>query len=217
MTRKPLPLVAVTTVALTLSLTARGETPAAFGRRCIPAGCVAPRSNTPGILARRALPSGRIAALGATLDFHHGLLSFRSRHRRCAHALPELWLDFIQEFPLPILFGDGRNGQRPGQAETRIAVAKASFSAGCVELTDLIAGIGVVSKGLIAVREPFRHVQRAIVVLGELHRDMLQVSGAFRAKVDDDVDDRTTGAANELALGCGWTLEVHSSQRPLQP
>src|SRR6266513_2043173 len=73
MTRKPLPLVAVTTVALTLSLTARGETPAAFGRRCIPAGCVAPRSNTPGILARRALPAGRIAALGATPDFHHGL------------------------------------------------------------------------------------------------------------------------------------------------
>src|SRR5919201_1585984 len=54
-------------------LAARGETPAAFGRRCIPAGCVAPRSNTPDILARRALPSGRIAALGATLDFHHGL------------------------------------------------------------------------------------------------------------------------------------------------
>ena len=67
------------------------------------------------------------------------------------------------------------------------------------------------------MREPFRHVQRAVVVPGELHRDMLQVSGAFRAKVDDDVDDRTTGAANELALGCGWTLEVHSSQRPLLP
>src|SRR5438034_2816979 len=56
-------------------LAARGESPAAFGWRCIPAGCVAPRSNTPGILARRALPSGRIATLGATLDFHHGLLT----------------------------------------------------------------------------------------------------------------------------------------------
>src|SRR5712691_7468679 len=40
-----------------------------------PAGCVAPRSNTPGILGRRALPSGRLARLGATPDFHHGLLS----------------------------------------------------------------------------------------------------------------------------------------------
>src|SRR6266568_4386800 len=96
-------------------LTARGETPAAFGRRCIPAptptrwktrvggpgaGCVAPRSNTPGIAPHRAQHArwgprpalvaplrrgphgadcapwgggGRIAALGATLDFRHGL------------------------------------------------------------------------------------------------------------------------------------------------
>ena len=56
-------------------LTARGESLAAFDGRCIPAGCVAPRSNTPGILGRRALPAGRLARLGATPDFHHGLLS----------------------------------------------------------------------------------------------------------------------------------------------
>src|SRR5271167_2442034 len=55
-------------------IAARGESPAAFGRRCIPPGCVAPRSNTPGILTRRALPAGRIAALGATPDFRHGLI-----------------------------------------------------------------------------------------------------------------------------------------------
>ena len=72
------------------ALAARGETAAAFGRRCIPSpphraekraagtpasDCVAPRSNIPDILARRALPAGRIAALGATPDFHHGLLA----------------------------------------------------------------------------------------------------------------------------------------------
>src|ERR1700722_19137617 len=28
----------------------------------------------PGILGRHALPAGRIAALGATMDLHHGLL-----------------------------------------------------------------------------------------------------------------------------------------------
>src|SRR5947208_14612462 len=80
-------------------LTARGESPTAFGRRCIPSpphrgcrvgdpgsGCVAPPSNIPDILGRRALPgvpsvaatlgapAGRIASLGATPDFHHGLL-----------------------------------------------------------------------------------------------------------------------------------------------
>src|SRR5438093_7850165 len=96
---------------------ARGETPAAFGRRCIPApphraekravgapaaDCVAPPSNIPDIAPRRAQDarwgprsavvaplrrgphgadcapwggsSGRLAALCATLDFHHGLL-----------------------------------------------------------------------------------------------------------------------------------------------
>jgi hypothetical protein len=99
-----------------IHLAARGETPAAFGRRCIPSpphraekraagtpgsGCVAPRSTTPGIAPHRAQHArwgprsalvapfprgphgadcapwgggGRIAALGATLDFHHGLL-----------------------------------------------------------------------------------------------------------------------------------------------
>src|SRR5436190_23874035 len=46
-----------------------------FDGRCIPAGCVAPRSHTPGIFGRRALPAGRLAHLGATPDFHHGLLT----------------------------------------------------------------------------------------------------------------------------------------------
>src|SRR5712691_2078330 len=57
------------------ALAARGESPAAFDGRCIPGGCVAPPSNTPGILGRRALPAGRLARLGATPDFHRGLLS----------------------------------------------------------------------------------------------------------------------------------------------
>ena len=104
---------------------ARGETPAAFGRRCIPSpphraerravgtpgsGGVAPRSNTPGIAPHRAQHAhrgprsalvapfrrgphgadcapwgggGRIAALGATLDFHHGLLGDREGATTC--------------------------------------------------------------------------------------------------------------------------------------
>src|SRR5258705_7686786 len=46
----------------------------AFGRRCIPSGCVAPPSNTPGIVRRRALPAGRLAALGATPPFMRWVL-----------------------------------------------------------------------------------------------------------------------------------------------
>src|SRR3989442_8336297 len=69
-------------IALTASVSANGlaaggESLAAFDGRCIPAGCVAPRSNTPGILGRRALPAGRLARLGATPDFPPGLLALR--------------------------------------------------------------------------------------------------------------------------------------------
>jgi hypothetical protein len=53
----------------------RDESLDAFDGRCIPARGVAPPSNTPGILRRRALRSGRLARLGATPDFHHGLLT----------------------------------------------------------------------------------------------------------------------------------------------
>src|SRR3984893_17876417 len=56
------------------ALAARGERPAAFERRCIPPGCVAPPSNIPDILGRHALPAGRLAVLGAAPDFHHGPL-----------------------------------------------------------------------------------------------------------------------------------------------
>ena len=56
-------------------LAARGKSPPAFERRCIPPDCVARRSNMLDILAPRALPGGRIGALGASPDFCHGLLA----------------------------------------------------------------------------------------------------------------------------------------------
>src|SRR2546425_7356231 len=77
--------------AATNDLAARGESLAAFDGRCIPAGCVAPRSNTPGILGRRALPAGRLARLGATPDFHHGLsvkLRLKPTRKRAKETRP---------------------------------------------------------------------------------------------------------------------------------
>ena len=56
------------------SLAARGESPSAFDERSILVAYVAPPSNTGGILGRRALSARRLARLGATPDFHHGLL-----------------------------------------------------------------------------------------------------------------------------------------------
>ena len=56
-------------------LAARGESPAAFGWRCIRPAGVVPRSNTACMLPRLALPDRRIATLGATRGFHRGLLA----------------------------------------------------------------------------------------------------------------------------------------------
>ena len=54
---------------------ARGESPAAFDERYVPAAGVAPPSNTGGILGRRAVSARRLARLGATPGFHRGLLA----------------------------------------------------------------------------------------------------------------------------------------------
>src|SRR6202023_4094446 len=85
-------------VALLLerTLAARGESPAAFERRCIPTGCVAPPSNIPDIpdiLGRHALPAGRLAVLGATPDFHHGLLDGALGRGRRADEGPARFVD----------------------------------------------------------------------------------------------------------------------------
>ncbi len=68
-------LEAVSRQVVVAALAARGESPAAFDRRCIPPTYVASRSNTAGIFPRRALVDRRITGLGATRDFHHGLLA----------------------------------------------------------------------------------------------------------------------------------------------
>src|SRR5881628_3022726 len=75
-------------VVLASALAARGESPAAFGRRCIPADCVAPPSNIPDILGRRALSVRRLAVLGATPEFHHGLLTAQQPARQGGAAAP---------------------------------------------------------------------------------------------------------------------------------
>ena len=66
-------------------LAARGESPAAVDRHCIPPTCVAHRSHTAGILPRRALrwtfAASPATGLGATPDVHYGLLDFETPER----------------------------------------------------------------------------------------------------------------------------------------
>ena len=69
------------------ALAARGESPSAFDGRCLPPRDVTRRSNTPGILSPRALRGGRLAGLGATRDFHHGLLEQGDDHTAHRYTL----------------------------------------------------------------------------------------------------------------------------------
>ena len=87
-----------------------------------------------------------------------------------------------------------------------------TFGVWRVELTDLIAGFGVVSQRLIAMREALRHVERPPIVLAEFDRDMLEVGRALGSQVDDDVEDRAPRASHELGLGRRRILEVHASK-----
>ena len=66
---------------------ARGESPAAFDRRYISSAGVPPRSNTAGMLPRRALSAERITGLGATPDFHQGLLDVGRKTRTIPPAI----------------------------------------------------------------------------------------------------------------------------------
>ena len=62
----------------TSTLAARGDSPAAFDGRCISRaalGFCSQGPNTAGMLPLPALPGERITGLGATQDFHHGLLA----------------------------------------------------------------------------------------------------------------------------------------------
>ena len=51
---------------------ARGKSPAAFDRSCIPPDCVVPRSHMLNMLPRHALSAGRLTGLGATRGFATG-------------------------------------------------------------------------------------------------------------------------------------------------
>ena len=93
----------------------------AFGRRCIPAGCVAHRSNIPDMLPLRALPSGRLAA-----SVHNGLLR-RDTESRPMSDYADVLID-IHEARQPIDGPAGRSHLRRSFRSRDRASAAAPFS-----------------------------------------------------------------------------------------
>ena len=100
--------------------------------------------------------------------------------------------------------GSGQESFKPG-----IIIEQAAFRAGRIKLTHLIAGFGLICEHLISVRETLRNVQRAMVLLIQFDCDVLEVSWTFRAKIDDDVENRTTRASHDFCLSRRRELKVH--------
>ena len=132
---------------------------------------------------------------------------------RNGHASADLGLDQLERLPLRVLLRDHRDGQRPFESEPRVVVGEPAFGLGGVELAHLVARLRLVDEGLVAVREPLRHVQRAAVVLVQLDARCSEVCRALGPQVDDDVDDRAARAADDLRLGLRRILEMHAAQR----
>src|SRR2546425_4336616 len=113
------------------------------------------------------------------------------------HTLLHFGFLSVQQRIYLILVGDHAHRQRPLESQAGIVVQQTAFEARSVELAHLIAGFGLVLEGLISMREAFRHIQGAIIVLVQLDGNMLEVGRAFRAKVDDDVENRAALATQE--------------------
>ena len=80
------------------------------------------------------------------------------------------------------------------QTKAGIVVHQSTFGIRRIELTDLVAGISIVAKRLIAMREAFWYVEGAAVFLVQLDGNVLKIGGAFRSEVHDDIEDRAPRA-----------------------
>src|SRR5262245_36111145 len=81
-----------------------------------------------------------------------------------------------------------------------------------MELRDLVEDLGVVLERLEAMGEPGRYVDHPAVDRAEHHRRVAGERGRARAEVDDHVVDGAPGTADELRLGPGRHLIVHSAE-----
>src|SRR5882672_1098352 len=138
-----------------------------------------------------------------------------SATRLDAHFTLQFRLDLIQGQPAAVLGRHLADRKRPAQPEPAIVVQEAAFGRRRVELADLVAGLGLVGEHLVAMRKPLGHVERAVVVGGELDSDVIQIGRALRSQIDDDVENCTARAPHQLGLCRRRVLEMHAAERSL--
>src|SRR5262249_37492671 len=100
---------------------------------------------------------------------------------RLMHPTPKFGFDLSGWLEVRVLVGYNGHWQRPGETQARFIVHEPAFNIWSIERADLIAGVGFVGQRFIAVRKALGKIERALIILIQLHGDMLQVSGAFGA------------------------------------
>jgi photosystem II stability/assembly factor-like uncharacterized protein len=157
----------------------------------MPAGGVAHHANTPGILGRRALPAGRLTRLGATPDFHHGLLDPRRK---------DLWQNAsVKTFTLVVL----------------AAAAGAAIRQGTPRWEPQVSGVTARLRGVSAVSERIAWASGAagtVLRTADGGATWQAVPIAEAGKLDfrdvDAIDEKT---AYVLSIGSGIASRIYKT------
>ena len=67
------------------------------------------------------------------------------------------------------------------------------------------------AKRLVTMSKALGHIQSPIVIFSQLNSNMLEISWAFGAQVNNDIDDCAARATHQFCFCGGWKLEVHAA------
>src|SRR5882724_9690302 len=142
-------------------------------------------------------------------------LRTRTSPASCSHPALQVGRDLLQVLPGGVFGRNEGDRQRPLQGQPRVERRESCLGAGRIEFAGLVARLRTVFERLVPVSESAGHVERAVIVRAQLHRDGLQKSGTLGAEVHDHVEDRSARGPDQLRFGMGRVLEMQAAHRAL--
>ena len=101
--------------------------------------------------------------------------------------------------------------------QLRVVVPNAAAEFWFVKVAHLIEDFGVIFKGLKAMSETDRNVEHLTVFGGELTRNPFSKSWRSRTDVNEDIENRSAYAPNDLRFGAwGYRIVEGSNRTSLQ-
>src|SRR5262245_59835886 len=79
------------------------------------------------------------------------------------HPLFQFGFDLLKQAKFLVLLRNHRNRKWPLQSEPRVIIHQTALCFWLIELSHLVARVGVVDERLITVSKTFRHVERPLV------------------------------------------------------